>query len=135
METVIKAILSSVTGYGASRMVAASITRFGVATFSAIVGSLVILGAVGCAMVALWIWVAPTLGNAGAFLAVSGVLLCVFLGLVVLNRYSACPHSIEAPTQSSALLVDEALHLFKSHKGSALIAALIAGIAAGQRQR
>jgi hypothetical protein len=95
-----------------------------------------VIAAGGCAAAALWLFAIPHVGAAGAPLVAAGGLLvfCVILILVVrgILRYrQSAPRSAAAP----GLRLEDALRLFSENKGTVLLAALVAGLVAGNSGR
>ena len=108
-------------------------------TAAAVCASLAAVSAIaagGCAVAALWLFAIPYVGAAGAPLVAAGGLLvfCVVLmavarGIVRYNRRA--PSSTAAP----GLQLGEAIRLFSENKGTVLLAALVAGLVAGNSGR
>ncbi len=106
---------------------------------AALLGSCAVLlaaAAWGCASAALWIALIPSLGPAGAPLAVAGVclLLAGILGLIawlLVRRRRARPAD---GLQLDAML-SEAGRVINEHKGAALLAAALAGMLAANNGR
>jgi hypothetical protein len=98
------------------------------------------LGAgMACLITALWIYIAPSIGPAGAALVCGGIFLIVSGGLTLVARTMFGADSAAAPASVSPLLADDMVAQlrrgFEKHKGAALLAALLAGMAAGDAQR
>ncbi|MEJ0048037.1 MAG: hypothetical protein WDN04_19390 [Rhodospirillales bacterium] len=100
------------------------------------------LGVVGCLLTALWIYVLPHVGAVGAPLVVAAVLLVIGLGVLALMHRAARPRRapVAADPGRAALLAElsnlgEISELVRAQKGPALIAALVAGLMAGSRDR
>lgn len=100
-----------------------------------------VFGAVGCAVAALWLYVAPTVGPIGAPLVCAGALLVVAGGLTLAPRLSrrrrrrgpqTAAAQPTAPVSGEAIL-EEIIQLFKQHKGIALAIALVVGALVGNR--
>jgi len=89
------------------------------------------IAAVACVLAALWIYALPHVGAIGAPLIVAGVLLAMCLGVLMLMRYRL-KRRPTPPAATPALLLAEATRLFKENKGPVLMAALLAGLAAGR---
>jgi hypothetical protein len=108
-------------------------------TAAALCASLAAVSAIaagGCAAVALWLWAIPHVGPVGAPLVAAGgllvfcaVLMIVARGIVQRRRRAA------AAMPASGLRLDELLRLFNENKGTVLLAALVAGLAAGNSGR
>jgi hypothetical protein len=105
-------------------------------TLIAVGACLCAVAAVACALVSLWIYAVPRFGAAGAPLVVACVLLAMALVALGLALYVRKPRqSPPSAGATSALLLAEATRLTKEHEGPMLLAALIAGLAAGVRER
>jgi len=94
------------------------------------------IAAGGCAAVALWLSAIPYVGPVGAPLVAAGGLLvfCVVLMIAaqaILHYRRRAPSSLPAP----GLRLEEALSLFRESKGTILLAALVAGLVAGNSGR
>lgn len=108
-------------------------------TAAALCASLAAVSAVaagGCAAVALWLWAIPHVGPVGAPLVAAGGLLvfCAVLMIVargILDRRRRVAGAMPA----SGLRLEEVLRLFNENKGTVLLAALVAGLAAGNSGR
>ena len=124
------AILAVIRG-GAAETLDASSSRFAMTTLWAGATAVFAASALGCGLAALWTWERPILGAAGACLVVSGVLVVAALVAFLVTRRLHRPAK-SGPTchATQTMLLAEAGRLFKQHKGSVLIAALLAGMAA-----
>lgn len=91
--------------------------------------------AMTCALVALWLYVLPKVGPTGAPLVVGGVLVVMCLVLVALVRYELRPRPSPPAGVTSTVLIAEATRLLKENKGPVLLAALVAGLVAGTREK
>ena len=108
-------------------------------TAAALCASLAAVSAIaagGCAAVALWLWAIPHVGPVGAPLLAAGGLLvfCAVLMIVareIVHRRRRAAGSVPA----SGLRLDEAVRLFNENKGTVLLAALVAGLVAGNSGR
>lgn len=101
--------------------------------FSAIAGFF-LLWALFCALIALWIYVIPFVGPAGAPLVVGGVLLLIGLIFLLLARkrpVAAVPQPARVAQQNAV----EAENLFKQHKGALLLALFTAAFQSGVSRR
>lgn len=108
-------------------------------TAAALCASLAAVSAIaagGCAAVALWLWAIPQVGPVGAPLVAAGgllifcaVLMIVALGIVHRRR------RVAGSMPASGLRLEEAVRLFNENKGTVLLAALVAGLAAGNSGR
>jgi hypothetical protein len=121
------------TGFAARRMTAAAwcgtlATAFAVA-------------AVGCAVTALWVFVLPEVGPVGAPLIAAAALLLLCVPLLVIARSLMRRRSTRLPATAvpdvalPVLLITQASRLLQENKGSALLAALLAGATAGGLDR
>ena len=94
------------------------------------------MAAVGCAAAALWIFAIPTLGQAGAAAAASG--LFVLLGLLIIAIAAwllrgTKPSRVILPSQTLPLV--EAGQLFKDHKSAAIVGAIVTGMLLAEGRR
>ncbi len=100
--------------------------------------SLSLLAAHGFLLAALWAWLFPNLGPALTPLALAVVLLVEAAGfLLLLRRHaSTAPPAtlLSLSTAQLAPVLAEAQHLFNDHKLTSLLAAMLAGVAAGARR-
>jgi len=92
---------------------------------------LCVVTALGCALVALWIYAAPMLGAAGALLVNSAVLCAVGFAAFGFERRTRESRSPSAPSVDVDALLTGGSSLFKQHTGLALLAALLAGVFLG----
>ena len=122
-------------GTGAARDARRSIISFVRSTLLQMGAAVCALAAVGCAAGALWIYAAPILGGAGALLTIAGVFAVIALGAVGL-AWNAGKTPPRRPSQGSGgeALLGEAANLLRQHTGSALIAALLAGVVVGAKR-
>ncbi len=134
MESIIKVALMLLTdrrsgeGPGATRIGAGALySGFAVITLGA---------GLACALAALWLFLAPVIGSAGAALAVAGVLLITsgILMMVARSMFQSDDAGEERPAMGEELMA-ELLETFSDHKGVALIAALVAGLVAGSASK
>jgi len=137
MESLIRLAIMALTESNAADRIAASSRRWAGASLCALVALVLVVTSVGCTSAALWIWGIPRFGPVGAPLAVAGILLVLSIAAFALMRRTLRPRRM-APSPhnaaSTALLAD-AMRLCKSNKSAALIAALVAGLAAGRSER
>jgi hypothetical protein len=110
-----------------------------VASVFLVLAAVALLAATGMACAALWAFLAPALGPAGASLAVAGALVVVALAFVfgawlVGRRGTRTPPPKIGPEQLAALTValEEAVG---ENKAASLLAAFMAGVAADQAMR
>jgi hypothetical protein len=94
------------------------------------------IAALGCGLAALWIYLVPRVGAVGAPLVVAGVLLAIGLAVLAGTRYAVKPR--RSPPRREVLptvLLAEATRQVRHHKGSMLLAAVIAGLVAGVNEK
>jgi hypothetical protein len=88
------------------------------------------LGALGCAVTALWIFMLPSLGPVGSPLAVAVTLsiVAVIMAAIVwlAGRHDRSKSDLAMAPQ---ILLSEATRFFSEHKGAVMLAALVAGMA------
>jgi len=121
---------------GKARSIGRTTGRMTAAALCASLAAVSVIAAGGCAAAALWLFAIPHVGAAGAPLVAAGGLLvfCVVLMTVargVLRYRRRAPSSTAAPE----LPLGEVLRLFSENKGAVLLAALVAGLAAGNSGR
>ncbi len=128
------------------RRIAAAAGRAAIAGVFLVLASLALLAAIGLAAAALWASVAPSFGPAQASLVVAGafvllsllLLLGAWLAMKAKRQPAPAPASagaaptVAAPTGLPAAdaLLATLWSLFAKNKGTALLAALIAGVVA-----
>jgi hypothetical protein len=94
------------------------------------------ISAFGCALAALWIYAIPHVGAVGAPLVVAAVLLVIGLGLIALSRRSPrARHPLPAVSIDYAAVAAELSDMVREHKAPTLIAAFLAGVMAGTKNR
>ena len=120
------------TGGRDGQQAAAHVARVAVATASCVCCG---VAAMACALVALWLYVLPQVGPTGAPLVVAGVLLAMCLALVALLRYGLKPRPAPASGVAPSVLIAETARLVNENKAAALLAALLAGLVAGRRDK
>jgi hypothetical protein len=102
------------------------------------VAALFAVAALGCAAAALWLALLPSVGPIYAPLILAGVLLLIALVILAFARRTLRrrpPQSTSVAPAELAALLEAAEPLFNEHKGTALLAALIAGLVAGRGGR
>jgi hypothetical protein len=109
--------------------------RYSIAAISGVLGVIAAMAAVGLGLLALWFFLLPRVGPAGAALilaAVLAVLCLILLGVAwsVLRQKRRKPEAAQTPDVSLLAVAQ----LFNEQKGSLLLAALIAGFDAGARR-
>lgn len=93
-------------------------------------------GVLGCLLAALWIAVLPHVGPAGAPLVVAGALALIgVVTIAVLRQRDPIPPVVAPRQDDIATLIDAASALTRADKVPALLAALLAGFAAGARPK
>jgi len=115
----------------------ATITRLVVVAACAALAAVMMLGAIGCLAAALWIYTLPSLGPVGAPLVVAAALLILTLILVAIACRIRRPGRRKAAAASSAAasLAPEIARILRDHKGTVLLAAALAGMAAASGRR
>jgi hypothetical protein len=112
-------------------------TTTGRVTAAALCASLAGVAAIaagGCAAVALWLYAIPYFGPAGAPLVAAGGLLVSCVVLVTVARGILHDRrKVSNSTNQPEFWLREALRLFSENKGTVLLAAVVAGLAAGNR--
>jgi hypothetical protein len=92
------------------------------------------VGAVGSVAAAVWIYALPSLGMGGAALATASALSVLCLVLFGFSRGLSRPIRARSPIESDVrILASEVAGLFKDNKAALLLAALVCGVFAGQR--
>ncbi len=97
------------------------------------------LAALACGALALWLILVPTLGPLDATLIVAAILLACCLAMAWVTRdlmkVKAKPPARTVAPEDIEKLLGQGLELFKAHKSEALLAALVAGMVAGNPRR
>ena len=127
-------LLGSCARSGAAT-IAVSVRREAIRAGAALVAGLLVLAAVGCVAAAIWIYAVPYVGLAGAALISAAYLL--FAGLMTI-WISASVLKKETRPVAANLAAQTPLvmnQLFVEHKGTLLVAALVAGMMAAESQR
>jgi hypothetical protein len=110
-------------------------SRFSAAAVCAAFGFFTALGTIGCAIAALWIFLSPQVGAAGAALWSALALLLITAVLVFVAKMSV--NGQHHHHGESGLPVDEIVGELRrgmsSNKMSVLLAALLAGLMMGRR--
>lgn len=106
--------------------------RITIAALAGVLAGVAALASVGCGLAALWIVVLPHLGPAWTILGLAGILVALCLALLALAfalvRRDRRQPQINVDTATSLLAAKQ---LFGEHKGTMLMAALVAGLNAG----
>ena len=104
-----------------------------------LLAGLALLAATGMGCAALWAAIAPTVGPAGASLAVAAVLVLLALVLLLVawrvHRRGTPPAPSAIPPEQIDAVLKVLGDLVGEHKAGALVAALLAGAAAEQAAR
>jgi len=87
MDGLIKLVLAVITHVATARRLGTVAPRLIAATVLAVMALMIALGAIGCAVAALWIFLLPQLGPAGAPLVAAGALL-VLCGILLGGAYA-----------------------------------------------
>lgn len=102
-----------------------------------VVAAMMVLGATGCAVAALWLLLAPRIGAAGAALAAAVALLAVSGAVIGLRRLFApqppAPGRLNTPPAPDLSVA--AAQSFSANKMALILAALAAGAAAAEAKR
>ena len=114
----------------------AATIRMTAAALCAGLAAVLMLAALGCAATALWIVALPSLGTVGAPLVVAATLSTVAL-ILAIAVWLVMRHGWrrQGGAMAPQLLLSEATRLFNEHKGVALLAAVVAGMAAATNGR
>ena len=107
---------------------ARSLRRHIAALIAALLAGVALIAAAGCAVAALWLAVAPHLGQTRAAALSAAVLVLLACAALLLARQMTRRGAVAAPL--NAVTLNEA---FKSDKSTLLAAALLAGVNAGRR--
>ena len=115
--------------------IAVPIRREAMKAGAALVAVLLALAAAGCVAAAIWIFAVPYVGSAGAALISSAYLL--FAGLMTfLISTSVIKKETRPVAENLAAQTPLVMNqLFVEHKGTLLVAALVAGMMAAESQR
>lgn len=136
MSALIKLALALFDG-GAMRFDNRSAARMECVVIATVVAVAAAMAALACLLTALWIYALPYVGEVGAPAIVAAALLILCFALLLAIRYAPKarrprPASLEA---APAQLLAEAARLIKAHKVPVIIAALVAGLIAGQNEK
>jgi hypothetical protein len=137
MGSLIKLVTSALLAAGGVNQLRAALARLVLVAVCATLAAVMMLGALGCLAAALWIYALPSLGPVGAPLVVAAAFLIVTLILVALAcriRRPARRKAAAAPA-AAASLAPEIARILKDHKGTVLLAAALAGMAAASGRR
>jgi hypothetical protein len=136
MDALIRSAIMAATGRGATTSVGDCARRLVVAILGAVAVGVLVAASVGCAAAALWIFTTPRLGPVGAPLVVACTLLALGIAVLTLTSRSVRRGRIPPPPGATPdVVLADAMRLFKNDKGAALMAALVAGLAAGSDKR
>lgn len=113
-----------------------SATESIVAVTASVIAALAVTAALACGAAALWIGMRPLVGPIGAPLIVAAAFLALALVALASTRRALRPPATPTATPgSNAALLVEASHLVAAHKVPMLLAAVLAGVAAGSRDK
>jgi hypothetical protein len=133
IEAVARLAVMALAQTGITRAIAPSATRLTAAGLCGLAAAILATACLGCASAALWVWGIPRLGSAGAPLMVASVLLIACFAVLAWMRHILRTRPVPSVVNPApAVLLTEAKRLFADQKGGVLMAALIAGLAAGQ---
>jgi cytochrome c biogenesis protein CcdA len=132
MQSVLRLVLAIAEGRAAEAMHRA----LGRAAFIAAAGVVVVccaIGAVGCALAALWIFAAQRVGEVWAPLIVSALLavIGILLAASMRSRKRRVPPAMDI---DHAVVIAELAELVRENKVSTVLAAFLAGLTAGTRR-
>lgn len=91
--------------------------------------------AIACALAALWLFLLPQLGPTGAPLVIAGVLVVMCGALLAVLRHEMKPGPPPPAGIAPSVLLAEATRLLNENKAAVLMAALLAGLVAGRRDK
>jgi hypothetical protein len=144
MEKVIRSMLVARAALGIAELVGETVRRAATITLCMGLAALFVLAAVACAVAAFWIYLRPQIGPVLAPLAVALLLIVLAIALLVTSRLvargrkGAAARPVETVPAGAAdpleALSNDALRLFRDHKGAALLAALLAGAFAARKR-
>jgi hypothetical protein len=141
MDDLVRAALIALGEIAARRSLGGAARRMTAAAWCAGLAAVFAAASAGCAVAALWILMLPVAGPIGAPLISAAALLLLCLGLLatiwrlVRRRPAPLPALTSPGAAVPALLIAEASRLIEENKGAALLAALLAGAAAGNVTR
>ena len=132
MDAIAKLILATAEQRVVRVMRDATTRLVGVSAVMLLAASFAAAG-LGCVLTGLWIFLLPHVGPVGAPLVVGGLLLLASFALLASTRTARIPPPAAPPVDIlPALAVAEVTDLLKAHKGSVLLAAVLAGLTAGK---
>ena len=136
MGGLIKMILPALLASGGVNHLQAAITRLIVVALCGMLAAVMMLGALGCLAAALWIYTLPCLGPVGAPLVVAGAFLILTLILVAIAcRIRRPGRRKAAAAPAAASMAPELARILRENKGTVLLAAALAGMAAAGGRR
>jgi len=137
MGGLIKMILPALLATGGVNHLQAAITRLIVVALCATLAAVMMLGVLGCLAAALWIYALPCLGPVGAPLVVAGAFLILTLILVAIACRIRRPgrRKAAAAPAAAASMAPELARILRENKGTVLLAAALAGMAAAGGRR
>jgi hypothetical protein len=138
MEGLVKLALMVLSEMQAANRIRAGATRTTAAAacfaFAVIAGT----AAVGCGVAAVWIYLIPEVGPVTAAFLSGALLLVIALILVAVARNLVTNNAPTRPAPADGTadaLLGDIQGLFQRHKAPSLLAALLAGLAAGSSRR
>jgi Na+/melibiose symporter-like transporter len=136
-ELLLRLVAMALGRTGVGERIAAATYRAAVAGLCLVLCGLALFAALVCAGVGVWLFAASQIGSVGASGVVAGALLVVGLILMItawsVVRRKPAPPPTEAAISSQ--LLQDAAELFRTHKETMLLAALITGVVAEIAQR
>jgi hypothetical protein len=120
---------------GASRAAAAA-RRISVMALGGAFAVVAAMGTIGCLVAALWIFALPSFGQGGAALVAAGALFLLSLVLFALVlRFGRGRQRPRPSGHGSQIPAADIARLLRENKGAVLLAAVVAGLAAGHAHR
>ncbi len=89
-----------------------------------------------CLLAALWVFIEPYVGPAGAPLIVAGILMIAAFAIIAGERsHRVAATAPTAPAMPPNLSLDDILRLVREHKSATLMGAVVAGALAARNDR
>jgi hypothetical protein len=136
IDGMLRLAATAAAAFGSAGSIGPTRGRMTAAAVCASLAGVSAIAAGGCTAVALWRYAIPYVGAVGAPLVAAGGLLV--LGLVFMTAARSILHygrrALRA-TAAPALRLEDTLRVFRDNKGMVLLAALVAGLAAGNSSR
>ena len=137
MDDLLKLALMFVTESHGHPRGGGNVTRMTAAAFCTAFAVVTITAGMACGVAALWIYLAPLIGAAGAALSAAGVFLVLSGILMFVARNMFRP--VDSVAVTGEPVTEEIAALLRTsfgrHKGATLLTALVAGIAAGSARK